>query len=128
MTWQNCDDCGATLLVTIPYDGRSLCHSCWEDAKENGCGTGGPMGDNHAGDEPTTVNVSIEMFEQAIVHERCRLCGGIRTSSHSGGLCQLCHEKHMERCRKKIYSWYKRKRMERCQKMYYDMRAKEATG
>ena len=144
MTWQNCDDCGATLLVTIPYDGRSLCHTCWEDAKGDGRGTGGPMGDNQTGDEPTTVNVSIEMFEQAIVHKRCRLCGGIHTSSHSGGLCQLCHEKHMERSSGKLYAWLKRKHMERskekhyawfkrkhmenCQKMHYAMRVKEAAG
>ena len=115
MTWQNCDDCGATLLVTIPYDGRSLCHTCWEDAKKSDSG----IGDNHAGDEPTTVNVSIEMFEQAISHERCRLCGGICTSSHSGGLCQLCQERHMERCKKKHYAWYKKKHMERSKEKHY---------
>ena len=105
MTWQNCDDCGATLLVLIPYDGRSLCHTCWEDAKESGCGSG----DNQCGDEPTTVTVSLDMFNQAVVHKPCMSCGGIYTSSNSSGLCRLCRERHMERCKKKRYAWYKRK-------------------
>ena len=142
MTWQNCDDCGATLLVTIPYDGRSLCHTCWEDAKESGCGSDGMMGDNQTGNEPTTVTVSVDMFEQAIIHKRCNLCGGI--CINSGSLCQLCRERHMERSRKKHYAWIKGKHMEHskekhyawikgkhmenCQKMHYDMRVKEAAG
>ena len=91
-SWQNCDDCGATLLVTIPYDGRSLCHACWEDAKESGCGSDGLMGDNQAGEEPTTVTVSLDMFDQAPMHainpKRCNSCG---TNIVDGGSrCPSC--------------------------------------
>ena len=111
MTWQNCDDCGATLLVLIPYDGRSLCHTCWEDAKESGCEAGGLIGDNQTGDEPTTVTVSLNLFDQApmqaISPKWCNSCGGI--CINSGGMCQLCRERYMERCKKKHYAWYKRK-------------------
>ena len=110
--WQDCDDCGATLLVTIPYECRSLCHACWEDAKRDGRWTGGPMGDNQTGSEPTTVTVSVNMFEQAISHKRCKLCGTIRTSSHSGGLCQLCYKRQMERCQKIHYATRRRTRHE----------------
>ena len=104
--WQSCDDCGATLLVTIPYDGRSLCHTCWEDAKRDSCGTGGPMGDNQTGSEPTTVNVSIELFEQepmqAIGSKLCKSCRIVITnSSSSGGLCPLCGKRMMMRYTKK---------------------------
>ena len=92
MTWQNCDDCGATLLVTIPYDGRSLCHACWEDAKSDGRGTGGPMGDNQAGDEPTTVTVSVDLFDQAPMHtispKWCNSCG--TSIANGGNRCPSC--------------------------------------
>ena len=90
--WQDCDDCGATLLVTIPYDGRSLCHACWEDAKGNGYGTGGPMGDNQTGSEPTTVTVSVNLFEQApmqaISPKWCNSC--MANITHGGSRCQSC--------------------------------------
>ena len=90
--WQNCDDCGATLLVTIPYDGRSLCHTCWEDAKESGCGSDGMMGDNRTGDEPTTVMVSLDMFDQTPMHainpKRCSSCG--TNIVESGSRCPSC--------------------------------------
>ena len=90
--WQNCDDCGATLLVTIPYECRSLCHTCWEDAKSDGCGTGGPMGDNQTGSEPTTVTVSVNLFEQApmqaISHKWCNSCS--TSIANGGSRCPSC--------------------------------------
>ena len=90
--WQNCDDCGATLLVLIPYDGRSLCHTCWEDAKESGCGSDGMMGDNQTDDEPMTVTVSLDLFDQvpmqAISPKWCTSC--VANIVDGGSRCPSC--------------------------------------